>query len=133
MPEISIKLIEKPGPPVFRLSSAEGPLARLLEISVTQVGSAEPSWRVVHEATRLDDLVQAGIISRAEAERAGVAELQFWDESLRDQTAIAVSEFRYGEVPAGMYELNPAKTLASHRLYEVRVSGKGEGELQFYA
>src|SRR5215472_6975296 len=114
MPEISIKLAEKPGPPLFRLSSAEGQLARLLEIRVTQVGSAEPSWRVIHEAARLDDLVQVGIISRAEAERAGVAELRFRDESLLDQTAIAVSEFRYGEVPAGMYELVPAKALASH-------------------
>jgi hypothetical protein len=133
MSEISIELAKKPGPPLFRLSSAEGPSARILEISVTQVGSAEPSWRVVHQAARLDDLVQAGMISRNEADHAGVAELQFWDRSLLDQTAIAVSEFRYGEVPVGMYELAPAKALASHRLYEVRVSGKGEGELQFYA
>ncbi len=133
MPEIGIQLAEKPGPPLFRLSSAEGQLARLLEIKVTEVGSAELSWRVVHEAARLDDLVEEGIISSSEAERARVAELRFWDESLRDQTAIPISQFRYGQVPVGMYELSPAKELAPHRLYEVRVSGKGEGELQFYA
>jgi len=133
MPKINIELVETAGPPLFRLSSPAGPLARLLEIRVTQVGSDEPSWRVVHEAAMLDDLVQAGIISQAEAEKADVAELRFHDESLLVQTAIPVSEFKYGEVPVGMHEVSEAKTLAPGTLYEVQVSGDGLGDLEFYA
>ena len=133
MPEINIELVESAGQPSFRLSSREEPLARLLEIVVMKVGSQEPCWRVVHEGAKLDDLVEAGIISRAEAQRVGLAKLQFFDESVLQETAIPVSEFRYGEVPLGMHEVNKAAILATGALYEVQVSGKGTGELQFYA
>ena len=132
MPEIDIERVAGPEP-LFRLSSEEGSLARVLKIRVTEVGSEEPSWLVLHERARLDDLVQSGMITQAEADRAGFAELRFMDKSLLKQAAIVLSELKYGSVPVGMYAVVPAKALSAHRLYELKVSGMGEGERQFYA
>ena len=103
MSEVAIALVGTSGPPLFRFSSGEQPVAGLLEITVTPAGSDEPHWKVVRDLPRLDD------------------------------AAIPVSEVQYGVVPAGMHEAIPAKPLTPGDLYEIRVSGHGTGLLEFYA
>jgi hypothetical protein len=133
MSEINIELVETTGLPMFRLTGPQGRTPQLLEIRVTEIGMDEPSWRAVLELADPGELVEAGIISEAEARSAGTVELRFQNASLLEETAIPVTEFQYGCVPAGMRQVGKAQDLKRGGLYEVIVSGIGSGALQFCA
>jgi hypothetical protein len=53
-------------------------------------------------------------------------------DRVAEEHGVAMESFTYGEVPSGMRQHGPLRTLESGRLYEVRVFGPGVSTLEFY-
>jgi hypothetical protein len=122
-------------PPLFRFSTDVGGPVRLLEVRITELGEADPSWWLVHRDATIEDAVSINIMTAEEAERAGIPTVRNIENDLAHLVAdigVPVAELRYGEVPEGFKQQGSLQQLRQNRLYQLIAVGSTVGELEFY-
>jgi hypothetical protein len=132
-----MKILIEPAstPPVFRFSAEAGGPVNLIEIRITEVGQVDPSWWLVHHDGWIEEAVDMHILTREEAERAGIPVTRDVDGELgrlADSIGFPINQLRYGEVPDGFRQHGQLLELVPNHLYQLLAVGSSLGELEFY-